>query len=333
MDDTGGTPSGGAESGGSATALTFQQAFAADTSPVSDSTSAAATAEATGSPTGAESTPGDETRSPYIPRERFDSVNARMQAAEQKAQALAWAESIDQQSYAEQQQWWARAQQDPDGFLTETLLEHPDSVALLEKMVLRMQAHPEHGAKLASFAAKQLAARRQSAPPAEPQMVPVQLEDGSVVNMPRDPAEWLAFHQRQWMGQVDERLAPALSAAQQLQAEKAEAVQQQQVAQYATSTLRDVSSWPGMESPETRRAVAEKLSEMPVRGNDPRDVSLALNAAYRAVVMPKLASSAQSSLLDSLERKGAAAVGVNPGNAASSTPRDVRSFRDPRLKW
>jgi predicted mannosyl-3-phosphoglycerate phosphatase (HAD superfamily) len=159
-------------------------------------------------------------------------------------------------------------------------------------------------------------------------MVNVQLEDGTVVEMPRNPAEWLAAQKQQWLQEAEQKFQPFTKTVEQLQAERAEMARQQQITQYVSTTEADVKTWPGMDDAENRKAVAEELSRMNVPDDDPREVSLALNAAYRKVMLPKLQSKSESALLENLQRKAAASNTVNPGSAASSSPRAYKSFKD-----
>lgn len=152
--------------------------------------------------------------------------------------------------------------------------------------------------------------------------------------MPRDPAAWLAFHQKQWLQSVQQEIQPLRQTHDQLQAEKAALAKQQEVDTYVASTYKDVTTWPGMDDKANQAKVAEYLTRAAITSDDPREVSLALNAAYRAVVLPTLHSRAEAKLLDTLQQKAAASTGVSPGSAASSSPRAVRTFADlPADAW
>lgn len=216
--------------------------------------------------------------------------------------------------------WYDRARANPDGFFAGEFLAHQDPVALLEKVVQSIQQHPQHSQRLASHAAKLLASRR--GPGAEPAMVPIQLEDGSIVQMPRNPAEWLAWHQKQWMAQVDERMQPALTAA---EAQKQAAQQAQQARaqhEWAVTTAQDALSWPGMDDPATRTAINAELNTMQIRGDDPAQVALALNAAYRKVVLPQLSQRERAKVVSDIHRQAGAAT-VNTGRASTHAPKTV----------
>ena len=97
--------------------------------------------------------------------------------------------------------------------------------------------------------------------------------------------------------------------------------------------MQDAAKWPGMDVKENRLAVKAAMEAMRITSDDPRDLQLALNAAWRQVVLPTLSAKAQSQLLDNLQTKAAASTSVNPGSATPSTPRNVTSFNDPSLEW
>lgn len=307
------------DSGGNTPAeapATFAEAFAADASPASDSPSSdATTPSAAEQPTQAnEATPstGDD-RSPFIPRARFDEVNAKKTAAEQWKEQYAWAEKIDQGTMTEAIALAQRYKGDPIGFLQELAAE--------------IQAHPEHGARLRSFAAQQLAAGRGQAAPAAPNYDQIQIDlgDGRAVS--------LGEIQQQWLAKVREELSPVLKSVEQTNAERAQLKAQADADAFAGSTMQDVSTWPGMDNPANRKAVGDAIKAMQLTSDDPRDLQLALSKAWRQVVLPQIHSSAQSQLMDNLKTK-AAASSVNPGSASPSTPKQYTSFNQlPEDAW
>jgi IS30 family transposase len=158
------------------------------------------------------------------------------------------------------------------------------------------------------------------------------MEDGRTVGM--YSADQIAALRDQWLQTVKQEFQPVTETMEAYKAQVAASEHARQVTAYVDTTTADVQTWPGMEDPETRKAVAEELSRTRVAEDDPREISLALNAAYRKVVLPKLASKSESSVLDTLRRKAAASSSVNPGSAAPTSPRPIKSFSDlPADAW
>jgi hypothetical protein len=320
MDDT---SSHGSTTTGPAT---FAEAFAADASSASTPSqshddTAHASADATALPveSGADGTT-PATGEP--PKDRWADIleNARTKAREETSaewKQYEWAKQVSQQEFQQLAQMAQKATSDP--------------IAYMQDFIKELQTHPTYSAQLKSLAAKALSQR--SAAPQEPQLVKVQLEDGSVVEMPRNPAEWLASQKQQWLAEVEQKLQPVTQTYESLKAKEAAAARQQEITSYVETTQADALTWPGMDDKANRAAVAEELKLARIDGNDPREVSLALNAAWRKVVAPKLSSNGASSLLENLQRKAAAASSVNPGSAASSAPSKVTSFFDKSLAW
>lgn len=300
---------------------TFAEAFAADASSASEPSSQSPTpADAEVPPTAQESTPATEDRSPYVDRKRFDGVNERMKAAEDWKTRYAFLDGHDpglvQQLLQQAQTFVPIAQMyqnDKAAFLRQLANDDPNLIAEMARV---------------------LASRRNQAP-AEPQLVPVALEDGTVVQMPRNPQEWLAFHQQQWMQQVEQKMAPALTAAQ--KAQEAELTAQSEKA--ATDFVDgEMGKLPGFKEnlDEIGKAVLAAVQQLPP--NDPRlqnaEFLKALTyRAYTQVAVPRISQASQSQTLDHLQRKAAASTAPNPGSAVPTTARDIKSFNDPRLQW
>jgi hypothetical protein len=213
----------------------------------------------------------------------------------------AWAKSVDQQEFSRVVELARKASTDPIGYMQDFIQE--------------LQGHPQYGAQLRSLAAKALAQRSQQAAPvdAEPQPdLPIQLEDGRVVHLysAEQQAKREAFLQKQWMQGVQQELQPLKQTHEQMQAQRAAEAKQHEVTQYVSATYEDVQTWPGMDQDANRKAVAEELARATVNSDDPREVSLALNAAYRKVVLPQLSKRAEAKLLDNLQQKATASTSV-----------------------
>lgn len=298
---------------------TFAQAFAADASSASTPSDQSTTPPAAAQPgTEGEGQPQQTDRSPFIPRERFDEVNTERTSLKEWKERYAWAEQVNPTDLQEALRIAQLSQRDPIGYLQEFVKE--------------LQAHPTHSAQLKSLAAKALAARSQTPQaPLEPQPdLPIQLEDGRVVQLysAEQQAKREAWLQQQWLSSVEQKFQPVTQTLETLQAERAAAVQQQQVDHFVTTTYADVQTWPGMEDKANQVAVGKYLADRHLSSNDPREVQILLNEAYRKVVLPTLSNKAQSALLDTLKTKAAASTSVNPGSAATTTPKRIDKFSD-----
>jgi hypothetical protein len=323
MDGTTATPSSGSATTGptsfSDPSLTWSDAPSASTPAAESQPADSASASTTETP--AASAP--ETGPPQQgepPQERWADILANTRTKEREAalsewrQKHGWAEQVNQQEYQQVAELAKRASADPIGYLTDFIKE--------------LQSSPEHAAQLRSLAARALAQR--SSTPQGPDLNPiqVQLENGQTVGL--YSAEQIAALKGQWLTEAEQKFAPAMQTVEQLRAQQQEAVraqqQQREIAQFTTTTMQDVQTWPGMDSEANRKAVAEELGRMTMASDDPREVSLALNAAWRKVVAPTLTHKAESQLLDSLKTKAAAATSVNPGSSAPSSPRTITRF-------
>lgn len=246
--------------------------------------------------------------------------NARLKAAEEAWKGYESLKGVPPEQVQELLHWWQRASQDTDGFLLQTMQEHSDPVAILEKLVQQVQSHPQHSQRLASLAAKQLAAQRGQVEPQPDRQI--QLEDGSIVTVfsPEQQAKRDAWFQQRTLQQLRQEFAPITKTVEQFQKQQEAAAKDQQITQFTTTTLRDVQTWPGMDSPENRALVAQALDKMPVNGDDPRDVSLALNAAWRSVILPQLGKAERSKVLQTIHQT-AAANSINPAQTGTQAPK------------
>jgi hypothetical protein len=330
MNGTTGTENSGAASAGP---TTFAEAFAADASSASSDTSQQThTPSAAEQPTAAsesQTAPADD-RSPFIPRPRFDEVNGKYNELKVWKEQHGWVEQINQEQFQRMQEFYAGFN-DPGG----------DPVALLQQLVDRISTHPEHGAKLRSLAAKQLAAARgQQQPQADEMPSPdVAITDGqgNVVGQTYS-AEQLAkrdaFLQQQWLQQVRNEFEPVTKTVQEVAKERAKLEAQRLTDEWSGTFGKDMDTWPLMhpeQDKENRTAVGALVKQwcqaMPDEmANNPQILEVLTTRAWRQTVLPKLTSQAQSKLLDNLQHKAAASTGVNPGSAAASTPRTITKF-------
>lgn len=299
--------------------LTFADAYAADTSPVSEPSTAQPTPPAAAQPGSVPEPTSPQTpdnRSAYIPRSRFDEVNTRMTAAEERAQKLAWAESIDQATLNESLQWYGQYKGDP--------------VEFVQSLIAKMQAHPEHGAKLRSIAARTLGTRQQPAQPAAVDMTPtaVQLEDGRTVQL--YSAEQLSAREAALQARLTEQFAPAMTVAE----EMAQAKREKEADTFASGFLGDVRKLPNFTDvePQIKKDLAAMIQAGQV-GDHPKELENAVRSLYLKHGLSKLTATAQSSHLDHLQKLATASTGINPGSAAPTSPKRPRSFNDPSLTW
>jgi hypothetical protein len=292
------------------------------------SASAPATANTPADQSTATTTPSPETvpvegqpQQGEPPKERWNDIlaNARTKAAQDadaKWQQYAWAKQIDPQDFQQVQS------------ITRHFKPGGDPIEGLQSLMAEIRKDPANDARIRSLAARALSQRSQPQAPTEPQMVQVQLEDGTVVAMPRDPATWLEHQKQQWLSQVEQKFQPLVKAHETTQAERQIEAQNQYVKQVSDATYDDAKTWAGMDSLENQIAVAQAMETMVPDNASIEQVQLALNAAYRKVVLPKLSSSTEAKLLDSLKTRAAASTSVNPGSAAASASRQVARFQD-----
>ena len=323
-------PDTGAATTGPATfsdqSLSWTEDSSASTPDPASTATATQSADATVPPVDASTPDGQPPTAGAPPQERWDTIlaNARAKAAEEAIAPYAWAKQVDPQEFQQIRKIAAH-------------FTKGDVVTGLQEMIAEARKDPAVEAQIRSFAAKTLAQRSQQTPNQEPQPdLPIQLEDGRVVHLysGEQLAKREAFLQQQWMQAVEQKLQPFQQTHDTLQAERAALAQQQEITHFVASTFEDVKTWPGMDDPANQQAVAQALAQMPVSSDDPREVSLALNAAYRRTVLPTLNSRAQSTLLDNLKQKAAASSSVNPGSATASSPRAVTRFSDlPPEAW
>mgnify|MGYP001586935282 CR=1 FL=1 len=313
---------------------TFEQAFAADASPASGTPDAAATASPEGpaaAATGADA-PADD-RSPFIPRARFDEVNTSLKDARAKMDALKWAEQVNPEAFSQVHGWYEKAKADPEGFLLGEFLSQADPMSLIDKLLQQVQTHPQHQAALKSFIGRKLAQQRQSQPEAEPQFLVPQADGSVVVDMAALP-KWQAWQKQQILQSVSGEIQPLKErlAAEDKRIETER--QAQAVTEFATQTSQDALTWPGMDNEAIRSEVAQEYwRRVEHKKLTNEQLQIELNAAWRAVAVPKLSAKSESTLLDSLQRKAHASTGVAPGSAASAGTGRPKSFDDPSLQW
>ena len=194
-----------------------------------------------------------------------------------------------------------------------------DAVGFIQRAIQKLSTDPTYAPQLRSLVARQLAASRGTQ---APDMVPVQLEDGSVVQMPRDPAAWLAYHQQQWLDQVQQKLAPLEQAHAHQQQAAAEAAEAAEAKEFGRTRGQDAKTWPGMDVPQNVADLKAWLAEPPLQTGDPREVELLLNAGYRSIVLPRLNVTARTTVISDLNHKATANT-ANPNAATTAPPKPL----------
>jgi hypothetical protein len=302
----------------SAGPTTFEEAFAADASPASDSGSqssdppaAAVQPQTTDEP----STPASEDdRSPYIPRTRFDEVNGKLAELRQWKEQYGWAEQVPREQLQQMADWYQRANADP--------------VAFTQSLIAELQAHPQHGPALRSLAARTLAQRSQ---PTAPSL------DGIVVDLGNGQTLKLGDLKASLREEIMQTLQPQLQTVQTLQEERQKADWQRQADQFASELEGSLTKRPGFT--EHKKAIGEyvmrRMATYPQTAwADQHLLARLAYEGYTEIVTPTLLSRGESQALDTLQQKARAASGVNPGAAAPSTTKRVESFHDlPADAW
>ena len=352
MTDTGAAPASAATTTGgntpaappSSSPTTFKEAFAADASPA-PGPSAPVTASPEG-PAAAtpEVTPAlEDPRSPFIPRARFDEVNTRMATAETSLKAFRDVlGNLPIESVREGLTGLREAARDPEGFLLRTALQHADPVGLFTKLADAIRANPQHKQALSSYAAKQLAALRGQQEPGPD--LEYETADGNRVQTysAGQLAKREAWLRHQIEQSVDQRVAPlqqdADARAKAAQAER----EHQQTETWVTSTVTDALEREGLAgdgNEANRQALGQWLSgqvatlEASGRTISGHDMERLIDRGWRAVVLPKILAGNESKVLDDLKQKAHASTGVSPGSVATTTPRQITSFKDKALQW
>lgn len=224
----------------------------------------------------------------------------------------------------EVRQWFDRARQDTDGFLEETFLEHANPMALLERLVAKVQQHPKHGENYRSFVGRKLAEQRGAVePPADLQY---EMPDGKLVTMysAQQQAKREAWLQQRWMSDARKEMEPALTAAQQLKTEREAQAAQAADHQWMSTTLTDAMTWPGMDDKAFREAVSNRVAaDIGPRDVTNHDIERAIDRAYRAEYHATFSTRERSKVLHDINRTAAAAT-VNPARTGTQAPRDYR---------
>lgn len=321
MDELVGGNSAPADSG-SASTPTFADAFAPETSPVSESSSPTNDATAAAQPAADGVTPtGTDERSPMIPRPRFDEVNGKYNELKQWKEQYAWVEDAQKRAAFDQAvQIGQLYSTDRAGYIRQLLADAVNDPALAQ--VVRSEA------------GRYLAGSRQpvAAPAPDLNPIPVQLEDGRTV--PLYSAEQVQAFVRQEASKFREEMAPVVSTAQELKKERDTARAKAASDTFATGVFANLQKRPHFD--ELRPEIAKRLASLQLESDHPAEVRAAAFEIYTDLLSQRQTQSiaqAKSDQLDDLRRHAAASSSPNPGSAAPTTPKSPRSFSDPSLQW
>ncbi len=279
-----------------------------------------------------ETPPGEATMAPspdgFIPLDRHKSaLNAAYKERDEsrdKLSRLQWAESLANSGKSAEQIQEALSLYDGiDG----------DPAGFLERFYANLESHPTFGTQVRSWAGRVLNGQRalngQPGPNSDPEPQPDRQDaEGGLYYTAPQMQKLLAWKQRQFEAQIDERYAPVLEAHRR-QAE-VEAVNQQ---------VRTLA--------EQQRQVLTELQQDPVFKEYEQDVraymksknfmGVTLHSAYAHVLatkaIPSLKATGQSQA-EAAMRTQAAASGLKPSTTAPVMPgKRPKSFHDDRLKW
>ena len=337
MDETVGGNTGGSESGSvgaSNPTLTFADAFqqapvdSPSTEPVQQDTTPPAAAQPGSAST--ETPQQADERSPFIPRPRFDEVNAEKNALktqfEQYKQQTAWAENQVLREAA-----------------SRVAAHAGNPMGLLSEIVQDLARTPEGAQQLRTFLGQQFGGLR-NRQPATPQMPEpdVVITDGNGHAVGRTYSDTAlaqrdAIRDQQLFDKITQSFAPKLQTLDQMQAEREQAAADRQASQFADTFFSEVKTWPHY-TEDMGKAIAEELKTNRLSDTaHPAEVNAATYKAYLKIlardVLPTLGAKAQSAMLDSLQQKATASTAVNPASSAPTSRSAIKGFHDPALTW
>lgn len=193
-----------------------------------------------------------------------------------------------------------------------------DPAIFIDRAIAAMAADPERAPAIRSILGRYLGTRSAHAEPtAELTPIPVQLEDGRVINVL--PADQLAIFEKQVLAKASEQFKPAMQAAQELQQAKEFAVKQHQAGQFASGFLSELTRLPQFK--EHAAEIKAELAKTTLETDHPAEVRAATLAIYNRIVLPKLSQAGAASAMASLKQKAAAQVERVSGGAPSPTTR------------
>lgn len=303
MPETAGS-SGGFEAALQQAAQEVSPASSTDTASSTSATPAAGAAAAS-------ATPETTDREPFIPRDRFDEVNRRMQAAEAFRSRFGFLEQIPPEQAQEVFRWAGRWGQDPIGFLTELLPE--------------LAQHQTHGQAVRSLAARLLAGSREASH-ADPEPAPdLQTAEGLQVYSADQLKKWHGWQRRQQAAELEQKLAPFEEDRRALQIERAQGQVRTWAEQQSKALTSRIEQLPYYD--EWKADIIQVYESHPEMA-DPLDAYLLVKAQKQ----PGLERAIEHKVVSSLQQKAGAQT-VNPAKPAPSPGFDPRKYKTSRAAF
>lgn len=243
-------------------------------------------------------------REGFIPRARFDEVNARREAAEKWKEQYGWAESVPREQLEQMAQWYGRYQGDPGEFL-----EYAYNEAL---------SHPVHGATVKSRIGKMLASLRaqQATPEKIEPGIPVMNDQGQIVGR--------TYTDGQIEQLLQQKLETALSPFKEdLDTRKTQAQKAQERAHWESLADADIAYV------KKRPFFAEHKAEIleTFKANPSMSLREAADHVLDTKVLPSYGQKAEAKVLSDLQQKANAQT-VNPGTPSGSARPKFKSFEE-----
>lgn len=226
--------------------------------------------------------------------------------------------------------------------ITDALESGGDPIQLVQRMTARIAADPVHGPALRSFAAKQLAAGRRTAP-VEPEDEPtpdaeIVNEHGQVVGLTFSAAQQAkreAWLKRQWMGEVSKEIAPLKQSHEKAIAHEREVVAKAEAAEWSGGFNKELAAYPGFQEHKTAIGTRvldtlQRLQPNDPRANDPMFLEAITLRAYNAEVLPKLQQTERRAVVQDIHQKANAGSIGHPTAHPTAAPTSLkdRSWTD-----
>lgn len=240
--------------------------------------------------------------------------NARTKALAEYKEKYGWAEQVDQAAVKRAVEIAQQSTQDPIGFLTSYLKD--------------LQQHPVYSAHLQQLARQALEHQRAGVTEEPKADLEYQMPNGQTVALysAGQQAKREAWLQQQILQQAQQSIAPVFQTVQTLQQQAATAQHQAEVAHFVDAKSKEVLTWAGMDDPDNRKAVADALQAAQIDPNDDVQVSLATEAAWRQIVVPKLLSGSRQAVLHDIHQQATAGRTVQPGQASTKPAKSMEDM-------